>query len=177
VQRGTTQVVVLIFNITQSSARVTTGATLILLDTQSQHVGFLTVRLREAVASTPPGGAPVEPAVSVNDEELAFNALHSSSEFVQLPTEPATQDLDDVESLGRVVHDINTVVETVPETSEVRWTMFSISQWHSHILFQLRPYANIAWKVMYLAHKAWTIIPVSSRTLMIFRITVGRSGT
>ena len=135
------------------SARVATGATLILLDTQSQHVGFLIVRLREAVISTPRGGA-AQPVVSVNVEEPASNALHSSPEFVPLPTKPATEDSDDdVELLGRVVHNIKTLVETVPETSEVCWTMFSISQGHSHILLQLWPYANIAWKVMYLAHK------------------------
>ena len=171
-QRGTTQVDrILILTSPINSARVTTGATLILLDDQGRHVGFLAVQLREAVASTPRGSA-------VGIKELASNALHSSAEFVQLPTKPATEDPDDnVESLRRVVHNIKTLVEKVPETSEVCWTMFSISQRHSHIFLQLRPYANLSWEVMYLAHKVWTVTPVSSRTLMILRITIGRSGT
>jgi len=107
-----------------SSARVTTGSTLILLDNKSQHIGFLTVRLREAVTSTPRGGA-AELAVSINVEEPASNALHPSPEIVQHPTNPATEDPDDdVESLRQVVHNIKTLVEKVPETSEVCWTMF-----------------------------------------------------
>ena len=136
-----------------SSARVTTGAALVLLDTRSRHVGFLTVRLRAAVTSTPLGGA-AEPAVGVNVEEQESNALLSSPEFVQHSTKPATKDPeDDVESLGRVVHNIKTLVEKVPETSEVCSFLNSISQGRSYIHLQLRPYANIAWKVMYLAHK------------------------
>ena len=138
------------------------------------------MRLREAVTSTPRGG-PAESPVSANAEELASDALHSPPELAQPPTTPAAEDPDDdVESLRRVVHNIKTVLEKVPETSEVCWTMF-VSKQHftgeRHILLQLWPYANIAWKVMYLAHKVWTIIPVSSRTLMILRISVGRSGT
>ena len=113
--------------------------------------------------------------------EPAPNALPAPPELVQPPTKPATQDPDDdVELLGRVVHNIKTLVEKVPETSEVCWTMF-VSKQHftgyRHIVLQFWPYANIAWKVMYLAHKVWTMIPVSSRTLMILRTAVGRSGT
>ena len=67
---------------------------------------------------------------SVNVEELASNALHSSPEFVQHPTKPATQDPeDDVELLRRLVHNTKTLAEKVPETSEVWWTMF-ISKQH-----------------------------------------------
>ena len=81
------------------------------------------------------GGA-AGPAISVDVEEPASNALHSSPEFVQLPTKPATEDTDDdIELLRRVVHNIQTLVEKVPETSEVCWTMFSISQGHSHTPF------------------------------------------
>ena len=67
--------------------------------------------------------------VSVNVEEPASNVLHSSPEFVQHPTKSATEDPgDDVESLRRVVHNIKTLVENVPETSEVCWTMFVSKQ-------------------------------------------------
>jgi len=84
--------------------------------------------LREAVTSASRGGAAYS-AVSVNVEELASNALHSSPEFVQHPTKPATEDPDDdVESLRRVVHNIKVVVEKVPETSEVCWTVFFSKQ-------------------------------------------------
>jgi len=79
-----------------------------------------------------------EPAVSVNVEELASNALHSSPEFVQHPTEPVTEDPDDdVESLRRVVHNIKAVVEKVPETSEVCWIVFVSKQ---HFKGELRSF-------------------------------------
>ena len=142
-QGGTTQVDrVLICNIPISSARVTTGAALILLDTRSRHVGFLTVRLREAVTSTSRGGA-AEPAVSVNVEEPAPNALLPPPELVKPPTKPATQDPDDdVESLRQLVHNIKTVVEKVPETSEVCWTMFVSKQHFTGALSH--PFAALA---------------------------------
>jgi hypothetical protein len=80
--------------------------------------------LREAIASTPRVGA-AEPAVTLNVEEPAPDALHPPPELIQPSTKPATEDPDDdVESLRRVVHNIKTVVEKVPETSEVCWTVF-----------------------------------------------------
>jgi len=116
------------------------------------------VHLQEAVASIP-RGVTARPAVSnVNIEAQASDAPHLLSE--RSPIEPATpeQDLDHdvVESLGRVVHVIKTVVEKSPETSEVRiWMSGSISQGYADILLQLRPYANIAWRVMSLAYNVW----------------------
>jgi len=87
------------------------------------------VHLQEAVASIP-RGVTAKPAVSnVNIQAQASDAPHLLSE--RSPIEPATpeQDLDHdvVESLGRVVHVIKTVVEKSPETSEVRiWMSGSI---------------------------------------------------
>ena len=121
------------------------------------------MHLREAVASIP-RGVTAKPAVSnVDIEAQASDAPHLLSEPVRSPIEPATpgQDLDHdvVESLGRVVHVIKTVVEKSPETSEVRVWMSSysggISQGCADILLQLRPYANIAWRVMSLAYNVW----------------------
>ena len=91
--------------------------------------------MRESDASTPRGRA-AELVVSVNVEELASNALHSSPEVVQHPTTPETQEPDDdIESLGRVVHNIMAVVEKVPETSEVCWTVFVSKQHFTGELF------------------------------------------
>jgi len=80
--------------------------------------------LRSVVTSTLQGGA-VEPAVSVNVEEPVPDALHPPPELVQLPTERPD---DDVESLRQVVHNIKTVVEKVPEMSEVCRTVFVSKQ-------------------------------------------------
>ena len=124
------------------------------------------MHLREAVASIP-RGVTAKPAVSnINIEAQASDAPHLLYESVRSPIEPATseQDLDHdvVESLGRVVHVIKTVVEKSPETSEVRVWMSSypggILQGYADILLQLRPYVNIAWRVMSLAHNVWNDI-------------------
>jgi len=120
------------------------------------------VHLREAVSSIP-RGVPAKPAVSnVDIQAQGSDAPHLSKESVQHPIEPATpgQDLDHdvVESLGRVVHVIKTVMEKSPETSEVRVWMSSysdgISQGYADILFsfalmQTLPGESCLWPTTY----------------------------
>jgi len=114
----------LLFDIHISSIYATADASLSLLDDRTRHAGLLIVRLREAVASIP-RSVPAKRAVSkVNIEAQVSDAPHLLYESVRSSIEPATprQDFDHdvVESLGRVVHVIKTVVEKSPETSEVR---------------------------------------------------------
>ena len=80
------------------------------------------MQLREVVASIPHRAA-AGPAANINIEELECDAPDPLLESAH-PTRSATSEQDPnddcIESLRRVVHNMKTSVDSVPETSEVR---------------------------------------------------------
>ena len=85
---------------------------------------------------------------------------------------------DDVESLRRVVHNIKTLVEKVPETSEVCWTIFISNQ---HFKACSHPFTALALRKHCLGSHVLSAQGMDNNSCLVsysddFRITVGRSG-